>query len=142
MSSAEELVASVRTVLTGAGALREVRMFGGVGFMLNEHLIAGASGRGLLVRVGAGQQQQALARPGARPMVMRGRTMPGYVYVDPPALSPESVRGWLELAIPYVLALAPRRPRPKSRRPAKTARGAHAPAHPRKRTRSRGRRAR
>jgi TfoX/Sxy family transcriptional regulator of competence genes len=41
-------------------------MFGGLGFMLNGSLIAGASRRGLLVRVGKDRQAEALGRPGAR----------------------------------------------------------------------------
>jgi len=48
----QELAASVRAALSGAGTIREVKMFGGIGFMLNGNLLAGASSRGLLLRVG------------------------------------------------------------------------------------------
>ena len=89
----------MRAALAGAGAVREVRMFGGIGFMLNGNLIAGASPRGLLLRVGKDRQAQALGRPGARPMVMRGRAMEGYVYVDPPALNARTVQRWVRLAV-------------------------------------------
>jgi TfoX/Sxy family transcriptional regulator of competence genes len=58
----QELATHVRAALAGAGTLREVKMFGGIGFMLNGNLIAGASRRGLLVRVG----KERKAR-GARP---------------------------------------------------------------------------
>jgi TfoX/Sxy family transcriptional regulator of competence genes len=75
----------VRAALLGAGTIREVKMFGGIGFMLNGNLIAGASHRGLLVRVGKAREREALAQPGARPMQMKGRTMEGYIYVDHPA---------------------------------------------------------
>jgi TfoX/Sxy family transcriptional regulator of competence genes len=108
MATDQELAASVRAALAGAGAIREVKMFGGVGFMLNGHMIAGASKRGLLVRVGKDRQREALARAGARPMVMRGRTMEGYVYVDPPALQDRAVDGWIKLALPHVLSLPPK----------------------------------
>jgi len=76
----------VRTALAGASAIREVKMFGGIGFMLNGNLVAAVSKRGLLVRVGKDHRGNALAQQGARPMVMRGRTMEGYIYVDPSAL--------------------------------------------------------
>src|SRR6516164_5558875 len=89
---AQELAASVRAALVGTGAIREVKMFGGIGFMLNGNLVAAASRRGLLLRVGKEGQTETLAQPGARPMVMRGRTMEGYVYVDPPALNQRAVR--------------------------------------------------
>ena len=43
---------SAWAVLAGTGSVREVRMFGGLCFMLNGNMVAGASKRGLLVRVG------------------------------------------------------------------------------------------
>jgi hypothetical protein len=66
MAFDQDLVASVRTALTDAGVVREVKMFDGIGFMLNGNLIAAASKRGLLVRLGKDRQGDALAQPGAR----------------------------------------------------------------------------
>jgi TfoX/Sxy family transcriptional regulator of competence genes len=143
MSEGEDLAASVRVALEGAGALREVRMFGGIGFMLNGHLLAGASARGLLLRIGSARRAAALTQPGARPMVMRGREMADYVYVDPPALSVHSVNGWIQLALAYVRTLAPRAavrrraPRPASPRPGKSAKAR--PRKTRRRARATGR---
>jgi len=104
----QELAASVRAALLGAGAIREVKMFGGIGFMLNGNLIAGASKRGLLLRVGKDRQREALALPGARPMEMKGRTMEGYIYVDHPALHDRAVQACIRLALPHVLSLPPK----------------------------------
>src|SRR5947207_9900150 len=117
MADDQELAASVRAALAGTSVIREVRMFGGIGFMLNGNLVAAASRRGLLLRVGKDRQAEALAQSGARPMVMRGRTMEGYVYVDPPALNKQAVQNWLRLAVAYVEAL-PRKPdrKPKQRK--------------------------
>jgi TfoX/Sxy family transcriptional regulator of competence genes len=108
MAFDRDLVASVRTALTDTGAVREAKMFGGIGFMLNGNLIAGASKRGLLVRLGKDRQGDALAQPGARPMVMRGRTMEGYIYIDPPACNDRAVRKWIGLAIDFVQTLPPK----------------------------------
>ena len=52
-------------VLAGAGDIREVRMFGGVGFMMNGNLVAASSRRGLLLRVGKDHGAEALAQSGA-----------------------------------------------------------------------------
>ena len=112
----QDLPMCVRAALAGAGTLREVKMFGGIGFMLNGNLIAGASRRGLLVRVGRQRKRAALARRGARPMVMRGRTMEDYIYVDPPALNERAVRAWLRLAVDFVQTL-PRKPSRTTRKP-------------------------
>jgi TfoX/Sxy family transcriptional regulator of competence genes len=112
----EQLADRVHSALVGAGTVREVKMFGGIGFMLNGNLVAAASKRGLLVRVGKERQGDALARAGARPMVMRGRTMGGYIYVDPPALTGRSVRAWLRLAVDFVQTLPSRKPAAKRAR--------------------------
>ncbi|SJM30036.1 TfoX/Sxy family protein [Mesorhizobium delmotii] len=106
--TADELAASVRADLAGVGDIREVKMFGGLGFMLNGNMIAAASRRGLLVRVGKDRQHEALAEPGA--MEMRGRVMEGYIYVDPPALTGEAVGRWLRPAIAFVQTLPPKLP--------------------------------
>ena len=116
MTTQEDLAVRVRAALVGAGAVREVRMFGGIGFMLNGNLLAGASPRGLLLRVGKDRQAEALGRPGARPMVMRGRAMAGYIRVAPPALNARTVQAWLRLALPYVLTLPPKSAARKPRR--------------------------
>jgi TfoX/Sxy family transcriptional regulator of competence genes len=76
MPDDQELAANVRAALAGTGNIREVTMFGGIGFMLNGNLVAAASRRGLLLRVGKDRQAEALAQSGARPMVMRGPSDP------------------------------------------------------------------
>jgi TfoX/Sxy family transcriptional regulator of competence genes len=108
--TADDLAACVRAALAVAGTVREVTMFGGIGFMLNGNMIVGASKRGLLVRVGKDRQYDALARPGARPMEMRGRVMEGYVYIEPPALTDDAVQAWLQLALAFVQTLPPKAP--------------------------------
>jgi TfoX/Sxy family transcriptional regulator of competence genes len=112
----QDLAASVRTALAGASAIREVKMFGGIGFMLNGNLVAAVSKRGLLVRVGKDHRGNALAQQGARPMVMRGRTMEGYIYVDPSALNDQAVQKWLQLAVAFAQTLPPKLDRGRSRR--------------------------
>jgi TfoX/Sxy family transcriptional regulator of competence genes len=116
MAADQDLAARVRSALMSSGVFREVKMFGGIGFMLNGNLVAAASKRGLLVRVGKERQGDALARAGARPMVMRGRTMDGYIYVDPPALTSRAVQSWVRLALDFVQTLPPKKPGAKRAR--------------------------
>jgi|SRR5579872_3757418 len=112
-----ELATNVRAALAGTGTIREVRMFGGIGFMLNGSLVAAASRRGLLLRVGKDRQNEVLAQSGARPMVMRGRRMEGYGYVHPPALNKQALENWLRLAVAYVQTLPPKvEGKPKQRK--------------------------
>src|SRR5215831_13110345 len=112
-----ELIRAVRSALSGVKGVTEVKMFGGIGFMLNRNLLVGASKRGLLLRVGRDQQSLALAQPSTRPMEMRGRVMEGYVYADPP-LAPDAVRWWVEIASSYVRTLPPKT-KAANRRPPK-----------------------
>jgi TfoX/Sxy family transcriptional regulator of competence genes len=108
MSAESDLALRVRAARQGVEALREVKMFGGVGFMVNGNLVAAASKRGLLLRVGRERQVEALAQPGIRPMEMRGRRMEGYVYADPPPRSEDAIMPWLRLALDYVQSLPPK----------------------------------
>ncbi len=113
MTADRDLAAEIRAALSGAGAIREVKMFGGIGFMLNGNLVAAASRRGLLVRAGKQGHRAALAQPGARAMEMRGRTMEGYVYVDPQALAGGALEAWLGKAVAFVQTLPAKAPSAK-----------------------------
>ena len=105
MSADNNLAERVRAALVGIAATSEVKMFGGIAFMLNGNLLAAASARGLLLRVGKEQAPDAVARPGVRAMEMRGRVMEGYVYADPANLTGEAMREWLQIAQKFVQTL-------------------------------------
>jgi TfoX/Sxy family transcriptional regulator of competence genes len=105
MIAERDLAARVRAALAGTSDVREVRMFGGVGFMLNGNLVAAASKRGLLARVGEARQKEALAARGAQLMEMRGRTMRDYIRLDPSALEERTVVTMLGLAVAFVKTL-------------------------------------
>jgi TfoX/Sxy family transcriptional regulator of competence genes len=110
MNALAELAAAVRDGLAGTkAAIREVKMFGGIGFMLDGHMVAAVSKRGLLLRVGQERYAAALARPGARRVEMQGREMRGYVSVDPEILTRTALDAWLSEAAQFVGTL-PRRP--------------------------------
>ncbi|MFM9842286.1 MAG: TfoX/Sxy family protein [Dongiaceae bacterium] len=104
----DDISAAVRAALTGTRALHEVKMFGGIGFMVNGNMVAAASRRGLLLRLGKDRQHEVLARPGTRPMEMRGRVMEGYVFVDPPALTDGDIETWIRPALAFVQTLPPK----------------------------------
>ena len=112
MAPEYDLAAGVRAALKGTRNVREVKMFGGIGFMLNGNMVAAASKRGLLARVGKERQPEALARPGAQPMIMRGRTMEGYIRIGPDALTNASVKSWLQLASAFVRTLPAKKAKP------------------------------
>lgn len=113
----DDLASRVRAILAQPG-LTEQRMFGGTCFMLNGNMVAGASPRGLLLRVSKDADRTALARRGATPMEQGGRTMTGFVNVEPVTIATdEGLKAWLETALAYVQTLpAKTRAEPKPRR--------------------------
>jgi TfoX/Sxy family transcriptional regulator of competence genes len=111
----EKLAKYVRAALAEAGPVREVKMFGGLGFMLNGNMVVACSDRGLLVRVGEQGLAHALAR-GAEPMIMGGRQMKGFVLV--PGTAPaRSVASWVRVARVFIETLPPKKDaaKPKAR---------------------------
>lgn len=91
-------------------------MFGGTGFMLNGNMVAGTFRGGMLVRIGKERHGEALSRPGAGPMLMRGRPVVGYVLVDGEALSDPAIRDWAQQALSHVRTLPPKPVKPKTLR--------------------------
>lgn len=95
----------------------EQRIFGGICFMIDGNMAIGASpARGLLLRVGKEAYGAVLARPGTRPMEMRGRPMEGYLYVDPATLTPAELKDWVALATAFVRTLPPKVKAPKRKK--------------------------
>lgn len=85
------------------------RMFGGHTFMLNGNMLCCISRSGLMVRVGAEAEAQALERPFAARCTGSGREMPGFLIVPHVAVErDEDLRSWLDLALAYVERLPPK----------------------------------
>ncbi len=98
-----EIAARVREALSGSGSLTEQRMFGGVGFLIDGHLLCHASRKGLMVRVGHEREAVALASPHATRCTHKGGSMPGFVQVNPAGFrSSKELTQWLDLARAYV----------------------------------------
>lgn len=103
-SQAQHLVERVRTGLGDVGQkLTEKRMFGGTTFLLNGNMLCCVSKSGLMVRIGAEAEPDALARPFTQPCLGAGRRMAGFISVAFDGLATEpSLRSWLAMARNYV----------------------------------------
>ena len=88
----------------------EKRMFGGLAFMVEGNLtIAASRSGGLLVRTDPDEAAAIDALPGVEPMEMRGRKMPGWVFVDADALTDEAdLDAWVDRALAFVATLPPK----------------------------------
>jgi hypothetical protein len=105
------LAARVRALLAGHGEVAEVRMMGGLCFMLGDHMCCGIRGSDLMVRVGAEAREAALAEPHVRPFTLgTGRRQPaGFVVVEPAGVRDDAVlAGWLGRGRIFVATLPPK----------------------------------
>lgn len=82
----------MRADLGPADGFEEKKMFGGLCFMHQGHMICGIHKGGGLYRVGKPARDAVLALPGVRPMTMGGRTMGGYVELPAAAMSDTATR--------------------------------------------------
>jgi len=110
MAYDEDLAARVRELLGDDPGVRERKMFGGLAFLVGGHMAVAASGQGgLMVRVGPGEADAALARPGARPFEMRGRPLDGWVRVDADGLGTRrELEAWVQRGAGYARSLPPK----------------------------------
>lgn len=100
--------ARLRTALSGATDVVEKRMFGGICFMLRDHMLCGTGKPGFMFRVGLEGETEALSRPGAERMAFNGRAYAGFVWVDPEACDARKLVAWVALARRFVDRLPPK----------------------------------
>ena len=100
----------IRSVLDGTDALTEKKMFGGVGFMIGGNMAAGAHSDGrLMVRVSKETSDELAERDGASLMVQGGRTMRGWVLVDPESVrDDEALAQWVGHGRDHAASLPPK----------------------------------
>jgi TfoX/Sxy family transcriptional regulator of competence genes len=83
----EQLAARVRTLLADRTDVDERKIFGGLTFLIAGKMSCGVNGNELIVRLDPEHEDEALARPHARPMDFTGRRMRGFVTVRPEGLT-------------------------------------------------------
>lgn len=105
MTDDQTILTVIETMAGRHGATSRIAMFGGTAVLLGGNMVAALSPRGLLLRVGGDRHDAALARPGTRPMEVRGKLMRGYLYVDPAALDAADLDAWAQMAVGYVAGL-------------------------------------
>ena len=101
-----ELADRVRSALSDRDHVREVTMFGGLAFMVDERMVVCVSGGGsdLLVRVAPERDAELVERPGARRAEMgKDRSMgEGWITVDEQALaSDDDLQSWIDVALEF-----------------------------------------
>ena len=108
MAYDEKLAARVRALLAVRTDVGERKMFGGLTFMVAGHMCCGVNGDELTVRIDLDHEEDALARPHARPMDFTGRPMSGFVTVQPDGLKGKQLDRWVREAVARAESLPPK----------------------------------
>ena len=106
MAHDAELADRVRSAVSHEENVREVTMFGGLAFMVDEKMVACVPGGGgaLLVRVSRSRDAEYLEVAGARRAEMgKGRSMgEGWIAVDASAVeSDHDLQHWIDVALDF-----------------------------------------
>jgi TfoX/Sxy family transcriptional regulator of competence genes len=102
MTEDDPLTIRVRKALSGVRNVREKRMFGSTGFMVNGKLCVSARQSRIMCKVDPALQEDLLARRGCTLMKMKGRDYNGYVLVDSKALQTDKdLKFWVGLALDF-----------------------------------------
>ena len=81
-------------------------MFGGLAFMVGGHMACGVVGDRLMVRVGPDRYETALRLAHAQEMKFTGKSMRGFVMVDPEGVATSrAVATWAKRGIAFVDSL-------------------------------------
>lgn len=110
MAYDEALADRIRELVSGERGLEEKTMFGGLSFLLNGNMAVAASGQGgLLARVDPDESDELVATTPAVEMVMRGRSMKGWLRLDSKDVEGDELNVWVERGIAFARSLPAKR---------------------------------
>jgi TfoX/Sxy family transcriptional regulator of competence genes len=103
----EDLANRIRELVHKEPGITEKRMFGGLAFLINGNMSVSASGQGgLLLRVDPAETDALVSKPHAHPFEMRGRSMQGWLRVDPEGLrTKRQLKRWVGRGTAYARSL-------------------------------------
>jgi TfoX/Sxy family transcriptional regulator of competence genes len=101
-----EAAERVRQVLSSRDDVVEKRMVGGLSFLVNGNMCCGITDRALMVRVGAKGREQALREPHVQPVQLGGRTLSGFICVEPAGFAADdALASWVQRGLDFVSGL-------------------------------------
>jgi TfoX/Sxy family transcriptional regulator of competence genes len=111
MAYDEDLADRIRELLADERAVTEKKMFGGLSFLISGNMSVAASGQGgLLVRVDPDESDALVQKPGVALMEMGGRSMAGWLRVDPDAVrTKKQLATWVDRGAAFARSLPPKR---------------------------------
>jgi TfoX/Sxy family transcriptional regulator of competence genes len=106
----EDLADRIRERIASETAVTEMKMFGGLAFLVHGHMAVAASGQGgVLVRVDPARSDALVASTKATIMEMRGRPMAGWLRIaSADVATKRQLDKWVKLATAYARSLPPK----------------------------------
>jgi len=111
MAYDEELAERIRAEVAGEKNVTEMKMFGGLAFLIGGHMAVAASGQGgLMLRCDPDDTEALLEEPGAQEFEMRGKGMRGWLRVDAEAVEDDdALSTWVGRGVSYARSLPPKK---------------------------------
>ncbi len=117
MAYDEGLAQLMRDDLTDEPGITETKMFGGLCFLRNGHMVCGLYKGAGMFRVGKDATDAALKTPGTSQMMMTGRAMPGMVDATAEVIADDAKRAHLlAMSLAHARSLPPKVAKPKKPR--------------------------
>ncbi|MGH9820536.1 MAG: TfoX/Sxy family protein [Pyrinomonadaceae bacterium] len=97
-----KLADRIREALVGEKNVREVTMFQGMCFMVDDKMCVCLRDDRLMCRVGPEKYEEAVERNGAEPMIHGKRQMKGFVFVQPEGYNAKKdFEYWIKLCLEF-----------------------------------------
>ncbi|MET3037404.1 TfoX/Sxy family protein [Chryseobacterium sp. NRRL B-14859] len=82
--------------------IEEKKMFSGLSFLVNGKMCINVSHDNLMCRYDPEREEEISERPGFLPMIMRGKQLKGYCYVEPVGFQkPDDFEYWINICLEY-----------------------------------------
>ncbi|MBL7921986.1 MAG: TfoX/Sxy family protein [Bacteroidia bacterium] len=82
--------------------IEEKEMFKGLAFMVNGKMCVNVSGENLMCRFDPSLQEELAEKKGFLPMIMKGKELKGYCYVEPEGFkSKKDFEYWINLCLSF-----------------------------------------
>ncbi len=90
--------------------VEEKKMFGGLCFMVSNHMCCGIVKDDLMLRVGPNNYEKCLTKEHASEMDFTGKAMKGLVYVAPEGFeSDDDLAEWVGISLGFIESLPPKK---------------------------------
>jgi TfoX/Sxy family transcriptional regulator of competence genes len=109
MAYDEGLAHRIREALQHRDDVKEKKMFGGLCFMVSNHMCCGIVGETLMARVGPGNYEKCLQLDFASEMDFTGKAMKGMIYVSAEGLEDDDeLTRWVLICTGFIETLPPK----------------------------------